>query len=175
MSKRQIIPFFILMVVFYNTIGFVATFNAVRKEWKCRMRRELVSIVGSNSSLKVFHFHQSEFQDHTKEFEHDGRWFDVVKTEIAGDLLTVYAFDDENETNMVAEFQSLIIKQTSQDSDFSHNTKQLFNHLIKELLFDNVIEIDTPSVKIAFSHLFSHKEFPINSPFLFIESPPPKA
>lgn len=174
MSKRQIISFFILIVIFYNTIGFVATFNGVRQEWKCRMRLELATIVG-NTSLNVFHFHQSEFPNKTKEFEHNGRWFDVVKTESVGDSLTVYAFDDANETQLVAEFQSLLIEHTSQDSDSSHKTKQLFKNLIKEFLFDNMTEISTPSVKIAFSLLFYHKESPINSPFLFIESPPPKA
>ncbi len=173
MSKRQIISFSILIVIFYNTIGFIATFNGLRYDWQCQIRHELASSF-NNASLKIFHFHQSEFHLNTKEFEHYGRWFDVVKTESVGDSLAVYAFDDATETQLVAEFQSLLIEHSTQDSDFSNKTKQLFKNLIKEFLFDHIIETSTPSVKTAFSLLFSHRESPINSPSLFIESPPPE-
>ena len=174
MTKRQILSFFILIVIFYNTIGFIATFNGLRYNWQCQIQHELAS-TPYNAFLTVFHFHQSEFPNNTNEFEHNGRWFDVVKTERVGDSLTVYAFDDANETSLVTEFQSLLIEYTTQDSDFFNKTKQLFKNLINEFLFDNMTELGIPSVKIAFLPLYSHIESPINCPFLFIESPPPKS
>ncbi len=173
MTARQNIALFVLIVILYNTVGFIGTFNGIRQAWREHIRYELVSSVGK-TSLNIFHFHKTQFKHNTKEFEDNGHWYDVTDIEIEGDSLTVYAFDDAVETQLVAEFHNILIEKATQDTDFSAKTKQHLKNFIKEFLFKYSVKSSPPSVQEAFLPHFTHIQSALTQLFLEIQSPPPE-
>jgi hypothetical protein len=173
MTVRQIKSSALLIVVLYNTIGFIATFNVVRQEWRQHIRTELASTFGQKA-VSVFHFSKKEFNDNKDEFQVNRQWYDVVRIEQNKDSLTVYAFADAVETQLIADYHSLLLQNTEKDNNFPTKTKLLFKNLIKEFLFDSPLKKEPIILFCAILPPFCfYNSFPLTV-FLPTDIPPPR-
>lgn len=172
LMKKHLLVLPFLLLILYNTIGFVAVFNAIRSEWRQSVRVELSEVAKEN--LVRFVFAKNELDTDEKEFEREGRFYDIVKTKIVGDSIEVYCFDDETETQLTNVFRQLIFNKKTQNDDYQHKTQLCFQSLIKDFYFPlEKIENQAPSVSNHFRGVFYFKNcfFPPN--FILTDTPPP--
>ena len=165
-----VVPF--LLLILYNTLGFVAVFKALRCEWRQSVRAELSEVAKEN--LVRFVFAKNELDTDEKEFERDGRFYDIVKTNNVGDSVEVYCFDDEIETRLTNVFRQFILKNNPQSDDYQHKTQLCFQSLIKDFYFPSEkTKNQTPSVSNRFRSIFYFKNrfWPPN--FIPTDTPPP--
>ena len=170
--KKHLLAVPFLLLILYNTVGFVAIFNVIRSEWRQSVRAELGNVAKEN--LVRFVFAKNTFDLDEKEFEHEGRFYDVVKTKIIGDSLEIYCFDDATETHLTNVFHQLILKNKTQNNDYQHKTQLCFQSLIKDFYFPlEKIKNQPPSVSNRFRSVFHFKNrfYPPN--FIPTDTPPP--
>ncbi len=152
----------------------MASFHIVRSEWRSYVYKTL-SHLASSEKIVSLKFSKNSFDISEKEFIHNGHYYDVVKHEIEGDSINVYCFDDETETQLVAEYHDLLFENTAQKSDFQGKANGFFQLLIKEYLFETPFSLPyPPSVCEAISAVFYYKNTFFISPFLDFDSPPPQ-
>lgn len=165
-----VVPF--LLLILYNTVGFVAVFKAIRSEWRQSVRAELGEMAKEN--LVRFVFDKNELDLDDNEFERDGRFYDIVKTRIVGDSVEIYCFDDETETRLTNVFRHLILEKNPQNDDYQHKTQLCFQSLIKDFYFPTEkTKNQTPSVSTRFRSVFYFKNRFIPPNFIPTDTPPP--
>ena len=170
--KKHLLAVPFLLLILFNTIGFVAVFKAIRSEWRQSVRTELSKVAKEN--LVRFVFAKNELRLGEKEFEHKGRFYDIVKTKIVGDSLEIYCFDDETETRLTNVFHQLILKNKTQNTDYQHKTQLCFQSLIKDFYFPSEkTKNQTPSVSSRFRSLFYFKNRFCPPNFIPTDTPPP--
>jgi hypothetical protein len=157
----------------YNSIGFIASVQYARHEWRGTIRKKLAEDIGKES-LMVFNFNKKDFNIKTKEFQLNGKWYDVVRVEERENAYIIYAYDDVTETQLTAQYHDILIKNNTKDNDFQSKTQHAFNYVIKEFLFDHPLKKDTPSVGTVFSRKIYHFQFFISNPNSDFDYPPPK-
>ena len=170
--KKHIILSTLLLLVVYNLIGFMAAFQAIRLEWRQSVRSELAKI--SEENLVRFVFSKNEGIHFKKEFEHNGKYYDIVRTEIKGDSVEIHCFDDATETRLTSEFHNLVLKNKPQNADYQHKTTFCFQLLIKDFYFPSEKnEKKDPSVSSRFRAIFWYENrfFPSND--MPTDTPPP--
>ncbi len=172
--KKSIILSTLLLLVVYNLIGFMAAFQAIRAEWRQSVRVELAEI--SEENLVRFVFSKNEVNIFKKEFRHNGKYYDVVRSEMKGDSVEIYCFDDATETRLMTEFHDLILKNNSQNNDYQHKTNFCFQLLIKDFYFPLEKNQKTdPSVSNRFRSIFWYKNHFFLPHFMPTDTPPPNA
>ena len=98
-----------LGAILYNSVGYKTAFNVARHKWRMGVIKQLARMGDENIPIVVFKFHKHDFKLTIKEFQKDGKWYDVVKVMEHPDSLEVHAFDDAFETQMTSDFQALSI------------------------------------------------------------------
>jgi hypothetical protein len=150
----------------------MATFQAIRSEWRQSVRVELAKV--AENDLVQFVFAKNDVDISKKEFKYKGRYYDIVRIETNGDSLTVLCFDDDTETRLTTEFHDLILKNNERNNDFQHKTALCFQLLIKDFYFPlTQKEKCTPSVFEAFTDNFPYKKHFFPSNFPSTDTPPP--
>ena len=170
--KKHLLAVPFLLLILYNSVGFVAVFKAIRSEWRQSVRTELGEVAKEN--LVRFVFAKNQIDTDEKEFQYKGRFYDIVKTKIVGDSLEIYCFDDETETRLTNVFHQLIFDKKTQNTDYQHKTQLCFQSLIKDFYFPlEKTKNQTPSVSTHFRSVFYFKNrfFPPN--FMPTDTPPP--
>ena len=90
---KKVLVLFLLIVLVYNSIGFIINFQFVLTEWRQEMKHFL-SKPTDEKKLTRFVFHKNNFDLSTQEFSKNNFRYDVVKIETHGDSLIVFAFRD---------------------------------------------------------------------------------
>jgi hypothetical protein len=162
------------MLMLYNLVGFMASFQIIRTEWRSYVHETLLKFV-SPDEITTFHFAKNEFSPSENEFQKNGQYYDVVRYETVGDSVEVVCFSDENETRLVTEFQTVLMQKMGQKTDFQGKIQLVFQLMIKEFLFEKGFSLKyPPPVFEAFLTDFYHKNPLFTHPFLDFDSPPPK-
>jgi hypothetical protein len=170
--KKHLIVSTLFLLVAYNLVGFMAAFQVVRSEWRHSVRSELAKI--SEENLVRFVFSKNDARISKHEFEHEGKYYDVVRTAIKGDSVEMFCFDDATETRLTSEFHNLILKNKTQDTDYQHKTQLCFQLLIKDFYFPSEKnEKGDPSVSSRFRAVFWYKNRFFPPHYLSTDTPPP--
>ena len=161
-------------MLLYNLIGYFAAFHLIKSEWRSYVHKQLFHLAGEKSMI-TFAFSKQEFDISQGEFVKNSRFYDVVKYEIVGDSLKIYCFDDSTETQLVSQFQDVLLENSPQKSDFQGKTQLLLKQLVQEYIFETPFSLKcTPSVFSAIFNDFVYKNRFIAAPFLQLDSPPPQ-
>ncbi|CAN5161440.1 hypothetical protein BH09BAC1_BH09BAC1_15530 [soil metagenome] len=109
--------------------------------------------------------------EHSKEFEYQGEWYDVVYTDtLDNDSLQYWLLWDNDETMLNRQLASLVANALGHDPATKHKTER-FNHFSKDIFC-----IDIPTFKnplFAYSELrYSLAGAPLNRPTVPLAPPP---
>ena len=164
-----------LGLLLYNTVGFVFNFYCVLADLRHEMRVFLKEKPNEND-LTRFVFKQTDFEASTDEFSKDHKFYDVVKTEILGDSIVVYCFDDEKETQLAAQFNDTLFQNTTSKGDFQRKIKTIFKHLINEYIGGNrfCLQLCPPSVLSGRKSILGYQTPYFLDSDLDIITPPPQ-
>jgi hypothetical protein len=159
----------------YNLLGYMVHFQMVKNEWRSYVHKVLLKLATPDEII-TFHFAKNEFDISENEFQKNGHFYDVVKYEMQGDSIKVFCFDDKTETQLVAQYHTVLQRNTTQKTDLNDKTTFLFNLIIKEYLFEKPFFLKyPPSVFKPFLTVFYHKNQFFSYPFLDFEGPPPQS
>jgi hypothetical protein len=172
---KKLVVISLSLIMLYNLVGYFAMFEYVKHEWKAFVHQKLYDL-GDEKSTVTFVFSKNEFDSNEQEFSINGHYYDVVKIEnIHVDSVRVVCFDDEYESDLVAQYHDFIFQNMPQNDDFKHKTFMIFNKIIKEFLFEKNHDISTPSVFCVKKSTFNTINEPFECPFIDELSPPPKS
>jgi hypothetical protein len=172
LKKLFAISLFFLML--YNLLGYMVHFHMVKKEWRAYVHKTL-SKLSTPDEIITFHFAKNEFDISENEFQKNGHFYDVVKYEMLGDSIKVYCFDDKTETQLVAQYHTILQENTEQNADFQGKTAILLKLIVKEYLFESPLSLKAPpSVFKGILAVFYNKKSCFVPPFLDTESLPPQ-
>lgn len=158
----------------YNLVGYFSAFQYVKHEWKAFVHQKLYDLTDETRTV-TFVFSTKEFDINKHEFSKNGHYYDVIKTEnINSDSIKVVCFDDEYETDLVAQYHDSIFEKTPFSDNFKHKTHLIFSKIIKEFLFEKKHELSTPPVFGLKNSPFFFVETAFECPFIAFLSPPPK-
>jgi hypothetical protein len=157
----------------YNLVGYFAAFQYVKHEWKEFVHQKLYDITDETRTT-TFVFSKKEFDTSEREFSKNGHYYDVIKVEnINADSVKVMCFDDEYETDLVAQYHDAIFEKTPQNDDFKHHSLLIFSKIIKEFLFEKNHHLSTPSVFCLKKSNHNIINEALKSPFIASLYPPP--
>ncbi len=173
MKKGIILLFSVLLM--YNSIGFIINFHFVLAEWRHEMKTFLSQNI-DEVSLTHFTFHKSDFKVGTHEFTKDKERFDVVKTIETGDSILVYCYKDHVETQLAAEFNTLLLENTTTEGNFKNKMSRVFKQIQNSYVFENTFIFikSPPSVFHPKKTVSSHPTPFLSSAFRDIVTPPPQ-
>jgi hypothetical protein len=124
----------LVALLLLNLFGFYFAFVVRQSD----IRKDVVESIskGKSESLEVFSFSRQEFNAISwlvegREFEMNGKRYDVVKTEISTNSVELYVENDVRENTLVNDFVSLINTQSEKDQTNSP-LKIMLEHFLKE-------------------------------------------
>ncbi len=170
---KKLLSIFLFAILLYNLGGYAVAFRLVQNEWKQSVREQLCALTGEESWV-IFKVATKDF-DGEDEIIHDGKYYDIIKSENQGDSVLLHCFDDERETILAAEFDNQISQNISQKTDYQGKTNFIFNKIIKEFLFNSEnFERSTPSVLSEKNNNLSYKTAFFSASTFDIPTPPPQ-
>lgn len=134
-AVKKSLAILLLVILFYNSIGFIYNFNFILHRWRNGISKVLHSYDKKND-LIVFKFNANEYNSSVYEFIKDGISYDVVKTAREGDCILVYCFSDHFETNLKNLFHINLLENLNLTGETQKNTPRTFNHFFSEFIFD---------------------------------------
>ena len=172
--KKGIILLFSGLLM-YNSIGFIINFHFVLADWQYEMKTFLSQNI-EDDALTQLTFHKSDFKEGTHEFSRNKERFDVVKTIEKGDSILVYCYKDHVETELAAEFNALLLQNTTTNGDLEKKMARVFKQIFNDYVFDNTFLVikSPPSVFYPKKTVLSKQTPFLSSAFRDILTPPPQ-
>ncbi len=172
--KKGIILLFLALLM-YNSIGFIINFHFVLADWQYEMKVFLSQNIDDNDFTQLT-FHKSDFKSGTHEFTRNKERFDVVKTIEKGDSILVYCYKDHVETELAAEFNALLLQNTTTNGDLKKKIARVFKQIQNSYVFENTFILikSPPSVFHPKKTVLSQQTHFLSSAFRDILTPPPQ-
>lgn len=136
-------------------------------------------IVGMDKSeLILLKFTQTEINTklnwkHSKEFEYNGKMFDIIEQETNGDTTSYLCWLDKAETKLNKQLRELVAIALGNNPQNQNQQKQL-THFIKSLYCNQLSEIKFHTPINTSTHPFLSKNFALLFQINSIPTPPPK-
>lgn len=168
---KKLLVLFFLIVLMYNSIGFIINFQFVLTEWRQEMKHFL-SNKSADTPLTRLVFDKNNFDTSAQEFSKDNFRYDVVKTEIYGDSIVVYCFRDDKETRLAENFSEQLFENTSDKYFFS---KKFQKNFLKEFFFEKIF-VGKKIIKLIpdEKNIFCYAPLFLPEIFLDVMSAPPE-
>jgi len=119
-----------------NLFGFYAMFLFKQAEIKTEMSERVSMASGSRSEVLTFskaEFNQLAFSDNNKELRLNGRLYDIVSIEAAGNHVNITVEYDSKETELVETFGNLLSGQQEKDQS-SSPLKTIISHFQQDYI-----------------------------------------
>jgi hypothetical protein len=116
-------------------------FHQQRKQIKRELKRKLIAGI-DRAELVHLTFSLKEKEnlewEHSKEFNYNGQYYDVIETEIQGDSVTYICWLDYEETHLYKKLDEMLVKAFGNDATQQKNTKRL-NDFFKSVYFTGTL------------------------------------
>ncbi|MEY4934313.1 MAG: hypothetical protein RIS64_672 [Bacteroidota bacterium] len=160
----------LLLSLLYQLVGYMALFSMLKKAHHSIIHKTLKHQIPT-SNLVILKFSAFNFNFNEYELVHNGHFYDIVKTEIRGNEVYVYCYDDKDEKNLTTIYETILFENLAKDVDFQQKTQSIFKFFIKEFLFERSIDLSIPKIvsvekqeKIALFLLLSSIKMPCLTP-----------
>lgn len=165
----------LLIILFYNSIGFIFNFQFILYSWRFSINK-LIHSEAETNKLTVFKFKRIEYHTQRNEFINNGISYDVVKTSEEGDDILVYCYADHIETQLKNYFHANLLENLNLNGDMQKGLPRAFNHFFSEYVF----EVHDYGVPIFDKSLLSEAILPHRNNALIslcdieVKTPPPR-
>jgi len=173
---KKVCVFILLLIFSYTIIGDFFIFKIAQIHHKRTVKAQIEIGVSQENLVKIIvtedNISQLNFKEE-HEFEYKGMMYDIVKKDSVSEKMTVYyCIADVEETNLLADFEKSLKKETKPTGE-SDNTAQLLVNLLSKVYllthhnFSFYHHFPTQQYQLAYT-----KEY--NSPHLHKIFSPPK-
>lgn len=171
---------FHILLLFILIAPFAATYIGFRGE-RIRIKKEVRNLILngiSNEDLIVMKFLKSDSEtrlrwEHSTEFEYSGKMYDVVRSKTSMDSITLWCWCDNDESQLIKEYKSLVAKALGQNHQKHDNNTKLIEYL-KTLYLPEAFAVSGEIYLTAPVNSISNYRMLLNSSFIAIQKPPPK-
>ena len=116
---KKVIPILLTFLIFFNFSGYIL-FYIERLANNKRKMKALINSTNSSSIIQKLKFTWIEYEkklnwNEEKEFEYEGRMYDVERVEIKGNCVIIYCLRDETEEMLISNYEKLHKSNSTKD------------------------------------------------------------
>lgn len=142
-ALKSILALVVFLLFIVQSVFIHLYFEYRRREVKREIKHQIFNKIPDNQLVKI----KKELSFEEDEFWHHGKMYDVVRSEISGDSLVLYCFQDDKETELAIEIENQI-----HDSLDRHPVKKNQKKMIDFLK----LQYTTPN-SISFKNIFFYE------------------
>jgi len=171
-----------LVLLVYNFLGYYIVFYFQHREVKEDFAEYINQGQYTDADLKLFKvpiniYAQATSSDFSRvegDFEHNGKFYEIIKQQILNDTIYTYCLNNEKEEQLLARLYDHIQNQGLDTKSSKSKNDNPFKNLLKEYLQKN--NTNFASIMVSYIKVETATKYKINFSFIYpsIPNPPPE-